>query len=1035
MATHVVTAIEYGADAFFVFDRQESSSESCHEVEGKLTVALSKIPIMNMSGIGGAGSVQMNEEEKKLANSFVCTFHGDVVLKENPTTFDDAMAIYKKLPALIRESTNQGSIYGVPKRAYLYPLSKLDSRAAKLVRLISNNIVFETQAILEHIIHISATANDLENSDICRKFWGVKQQVVKFKSLLSQFQSSFRSMLCEMLPKIRGGGMEENQLLKMLNKIKSSPYDTTKLDIWLEIKKREFACLQNYLEALKEFSFALQAGELEQLTQAANQDYVLCFSFGNITGSENAFLDLMKEFLALNENENMDDDILATEESWCDDDTVMANIQSKIHQFKNFAAANSNQKNLKFVVSDASSKKGKSPTSCSMILFTKNGRQVFQPPTSPGQPQVISNAENEITISWTLPTLGAKNILFYKILYLPVGATDSSWSHVETENLETQFTVKQLASETEYLFKVEAVSEPGKSQAGPESLPIKTKSPPPLALSILDQCQKIASKNGQPSWYQLPRPGIDIDTRLHLKTVNIGQVHPEPQAKIHKVVLMVGATGAGKSTLVNGMVNYLYGVKKDDPFRLQLIPKESNESQAHSQTSNVTQYILHWQPGSRVPYTMVFIDTPGFADTRGIMQDNYLIQQLRLFFNKAIDHIDAVGFVVQSSLPRLTETQKYIFDGILSLFGKDIEKNIFLMLTFTDGSLPPVLSAVHEFGIQYVDYFKFNNSVFTMGSDKEKQVELTENAIKINGMFWDMAYTAYQDFFNKLRMTKAKSLMMTREVLEGRQRLEESIDVLSLRINDGVNQLVIMREELPFIIEYEAEKNANKDYIKTIDVPKTRRVEFDDGHFVTNCAKCSQTCHNDCKYAKDSDKMRCNAMGADGNCTVCKNRCYWNVHFHKNYYYEEYIAQEDITIADMKRKYLEANSKLSLKDNLLLGISKEYDKVQKDVLEAVEMIRKCLERLSIIAMRPDPLSTVEYIDMLIKATKRDKQPGWQQRLDQLDNAYQRAKLIKEMQDKGKEYDPFADLQEQIKNKASENKGLKEKILIFFRYKK
>ena len=39
----------------------------------------------------------------------------------------------------------------------------------------------------------------------------------------------------------------------------------------------------------------------------------------------------------------------------------------------------------------------------------------------------------------------------------------------------------------------------------------------------------------------------------------------------HKVILMVGQTGAGKTTTINSMINYLYAVKYKNPFRCKLI--------------------------------------------------------------------------------------------------------------------------------------------------------------------------------------------------------------------------------------------------------------------------------------------------------------------------------------------------------------------------------------------------------------------------------------------------------------------------------
>ena len=45
--------------------------------------------------------------------------------------------------------------------------------------------------------------------------------------------------------------------------------------------------------------------------------------------------------------------------------------------------------------------------------------------------------------------------------------------------------------------------------------------------------------------------------------------------------MLVGATGTGKSTLVDGLVNYILGVKWDDPFRFSIIDLEQEEKDRH----------------------------------------------------------------------------------------------------------------------------------------------------------------------------------------------------------------------------------------------------------------------------------------------------------------------------------------------------------------------------------------------------------------------------------------------------------------------
>ena len=236
----------------------------------------------------------------------------------------------------------------------------------------------------------------------------------------------------------------------------------------------------------------------------------------------------------------------------------------------------------------------------------------------------------------------------------------------------------------------------------------------------------------------------------------------------NKVLMMVGATGSG--TLINGMINYLLGVEWDDEFRLKLI-HEKVKSQTKSVTKWISAYTFHKQNDFQFPYSLTIVDTPGFGDTEGIARDIEIINQIKEFCSlpgeQGIDHLDGIGFVIQGGLSRLTPTQRYIFDSIFSIliFGKDMKDNIFTMVTFADGAVPPVIEAIKEAGIPCTEYFQFNNSALYTD-------ERNEFAKIICKMFWDMGAKSFNEFFDKFGKAQSVSLTLTNEVLNQREQLE-----------------------------------------------------------------------------------------------------------------------------------------------------------------------------------------------------------------------------------------------------------------------
>ena len=470
-----------------------------------------------------------------------------------------------------------------------------------------------------------------------------------------------------------------------------------------------------------------------------------------------------------------------------------------------------------------------------------------------------------------------------------------------------------------------------------------------------------------------------------------------------RVLMIMGVAGAGKSTLINGMANHVYDVQWEDDFRFVLIDSqtESSEDQTKSQTKRITAYTLHH---TSLPYTLTIIDTPGFRDTEGIERDRALVKQIQALFsvtprNHGIDQIHGIGLVVQSSITRLTEKQKYIFNSVLAVFGKDIKDKIFLMTTFADGQKPPVLEAAKEAGVPNSVYFKFNNCVLmasnsTSGSD--------DDVCSLSSFFWKMGSKNYKKFLNQyLALVEPTSLQLSRQVLHERERLEVAINGLLPQIKAALMKLSEVEQEKKMIEALESSIAANEKFEFEIDVPKIEKKNLEAGKHVTNCLTCNMTCHYPCIFANDEDKKRCAAMEPTGYCKVCPGHCHWDIHHNNHFRFEVHYVKEKRTEDDLKKKYYAAMCGKSVHESMMEKIIVELKAIHMQVVQTIEKAQKCLQKLDEIALRPNPISESDYLELLIEAEKREAKPGWMERVLALETYLEHAGLVCTLRDSKK----------------------------------
>jgi len=106
---------------------------------------------------------------------------------------------------------------------------------------------------------------------------------------------------------------------------------------------------------------------------------------------------------------------------------------------------------------------------------------------------------------------------------------------------------------------------------------------------------------GQPSIYR-PKAVEKVEligTGRFVRYFDIGQ----PNYAERKTILLLGASSSGKSTLVDGMINYVLGVRWADPFRYKIALVEDNQNSKKC----ITTFTLHHKANFTIPYSLIDI--------------------------------------------------------------------------------------------------------------------------------------------------------------------------------------------------------------------------------------------------------------------------------------------------------------------------------------------------------------------------------------------------------------------------------------------
>ncbi|KAI4793918.1 hypothetical protein KUCAC02_032397 [Chaenocephalus aceratus] len=443
------------------------------------------------------------------------------------------------------------------------------------------------------------------------------------------------------------------------------------------------------------------------------------------------------------------------------------------------------------------------------------------------------------------------------------------------------------------------------------------------------------------------------------------------------------------------------------------------KSQSESQTSDVTVYEFFGSEDKTLPFSLTIIDTPGFGHTEGTEQDVFVSERLLDLFcsRDGVHEIDAVCLVVKATDCRLSDRLMYVFDSVVSLFGKDIERNIVALITNSHFFDPDnVLDALKDAQIKCAKddhnqpvHFLFNNA------QKTKKNKKNELALKYAWVSTEDQFCQFADF---LKSTKPQDLTKTVGVLNARIRLTACIHNLQERIEFIEKKQGVIQQTHETLKIHEQDITDNKDFEVEVDeVLKCKEAISERRWWALGlnyggavcCAVCQENCHHPCTlawYPKHCEvlqnkciecNIKCKVPGHTNElyCTVCTGKCHVSKHVKDKQCTECEAECSDPTHQKTLWKYVSKTRKVKTtkKTSLLETLQENIEDLKKEKDQWLEESFRHVVKLDETALKVHSMSTQVQLDFLIEKMREKRDMKKVEKLEEMQSKMEKDKRV------------------------------------------
>jgi GTP-binding protein EngB required for normal cell division len=253
-------------------------------------------------------------------------------------------------------------------------------------------------------------------------------------------------------------------------------------------------------------------------------------------------------------------------------------------------------------------------------------------------------------------------------------------------------------------------------------------------------------------------------------------------------ILLLGETGAGKSTFINAFVNYLkfktlnkaqsskpivvipvsFLITVGDNFEehtlefgdLDSSHNEDFDHPGQSVTQRCKSYLFRFDHiGGK---NLRIIDTPGFGDTRGLDQDDRNMQHILEYINN-LSHLNAICFLLKPNASRLDISFRTCLTQLFNLLEPNARNNIIFCFTnarstfYTPGDTAPLLKKMlSSFTITDIPFkkentFCFDNESFRYLIALQNDIQFSDEEKHEYEMSWSTSVTQSNHLIDYIR--------------------------------------------------------------------------------------------------------------------------------------------------------------------------------------------------------------------------------------------------------------------------------------------